>query len=174
MLERDLVFKLNLGPDKSYQIPSRSADGGGCRQGTKRSSRNSDNLIRINCSNGVPLLNGNRNQSVLLCSLNTRSVRNKTAAVLDYACDCKADLFTFTESWLREGDDAVRAELCPDGYKFMGQNRIGRSGGGTGIMYRDSLNVKRIDGGEHESFEFSEWMVSGRSTKKLRVPYLFE
>ena len=51
----------------------------------------------------------------------------------------------------------------------MGQNRIGRSGGGTGIMYRDSLNVKRIDGGEHESFEFSEWMVSGRSTKKLRV-----
>ena len=86
-------------------------------------SRNSDNLIRINCSNGVPLLNGNRNQSLLLCSLNTCSVRNKTADVFDYACDCKADLFT--ESWLREGDDAMRAELCPDGYKFMGQNRIG-------------------------------------------------
>ena len=50
-------------------------------------------------------------------------------------------------------------------YKFIGQNRIGRSGGETGIMYRDSLNVKRIDGGEHEFFEFSEWMVSGRSTK---------
>ena len=68
-----------------------------------------DNLIRINCSNGVPLLNGNRNQSLLLCSLNTRSVRNKTADVFDYACDCQADLFTFTESWLREGDNAVRA-----------------------------------------------------------------
>ena len=88
------------------------ADGGG----RWRSSRNSDNLIRISCSNVVPLLNGNRNQFLLLCSLNTGSVRNKTAAVLDYACDCKADLFTFTESWLREGDDTVRAELCPEGY----------------------------------------------------------
>ena len=59
----------------------------------------------------------------------------------------------------------------------MGQNRIGRGTGimygGTGIMYRDSLNVKRIDGGEHESFEFSEWMVSGRSTKKLRVVIIY-
>ena len=173
MLEGDLVFKLNPGPDKSYQIPSRSADCGGCRQGTKRSSRNSDNLIRINCSNGVPLLNGNRNQSLLLCSLNTPSVRNKTADVFDYACDCKADLFMFTESWLREGDEAVRTELCPDYYKFMGQNRIGRSVGGTGIIYRDSLHVKRIDGGEHESFEFSEWMVSGRSIKKLRVVIIY-
>ncbi|PFX28819.1 RNA-directed DNA polymerase from mobile element jockey [Stylophora pistillata] len=53
----------------------------------------------------------------------------------------------FTESWLREGDDAVRAELCPDGYKFMGRNSIRHSGGGTGIMYRDSLNVKRTNGG---------------------------
>ena len=172
-LEGDLGFKLDPGPDKSYQIPSRSADGGGCRQGTKRSSRNSENLIRIHCSNGVPLVNGNRNQSLLLCSLNTCSVRNKTADVFDYACDCKADLFTFTESWLREGADAVRAELSPDCYKFMGQNRIGRSGGGTGITYCHSLNVKRIDGGEHESFEFSEWMVSGRSTKKLRVVIIY-
>ena len=141
MLEGDLVFKLNPGPDKSYQIPSRSADCGGCRQGTKRSSRNSDNLIRINCSNGVPFLNGNRNQSLLLCSLNTRSVRKKTADVFDYAYDCKADLFMFTEGRLREGDEAVRTELCQDGYKFMGQNRIGRSGGGTGIMYPDSRVV---------------------------------
>ena len=97
LLEGDLVFKLNPGPDKSYQIPSRSADGGGCRQGTKRSTRNNDNLIRINCSNGVSLLNGNQNQ-FLLCSLNTCSERNKTADVFYYACDCKADLFTFTES----------------------------------------------------------------------------
>ena len=172
LLEGDLVFKLNPGPDKSYQIPLRSADAGSCRQGTKRLSRNNDNLIMINCLI-VPSLNGDRNQSLLLCSLNTRSVRNKTADVFDYACDCKAVLFTFTESWLRKGDDAVRAELCPDGYKFMGQNRIGRSGGGTEIMYRDSLNVKRIDGGEHESFEFFEWMVSGRFKKKFRIVIIY-
>ena len=137
LLEGDLVFKLNLGPDKSYQIPSRSAYGGGCRQGTKRSSRNSENLIRIHCSNGVPLVNGNRNQSLLLCSLNTCSVRNKTADVFDYACDCKADLFTFTESWLREGDDAVRAELCPDCYQF-GSLTVS----GNGVIFLPTLKNK--------------------------------
>ena len=137
LLEGDLVFKLNLGPDKSYQIPSRSAYGGGCRQGTKRSSRNSENLFRINCSNGVPLLNGNRSQSLLLCSLNTCSVRNKTADVFDYAFDCKADLFTFTKSWLREGDDAVRAELCPDCYQF-GSLIVS----GNGVIFLPTLKNK--------------------------------
>ena len=33
--------------------------------------------------------------------------------------------------------------------------------------------MKRFDGGEHESFELSEWMVSGRSTKKLRVVIIY-
>ncbi|PFX18016.1 hypothetical protein AWC38_SpisGene17650 [Stylophora pistillata] len=53
---------------------------------------------------------------------------NKTADVLDYVCDCKADLFAFTETWLKDDDDAERAEICPNGYTFIGHNRIGRLG----------------------------------------------
>ena len=45
LLEGDLVFKLNPGPEKSYQISSRLADSGGGRQGTKRSSRNSGSIF---------------------------------------------------------------------------------------------------------------------------------
>ena len=35
----------------------------------KKSSRNTGNLIKINCSTGVTALNRNRAQSLLLCSL---------------------------------------------------------------------------------------------------------
>ena len=45
LLEGDLVFKLNPGPEKSYQISSRLANSGGGRQGTKRSSRNSGSIF---------------------------------------------------------------------------------------------------------------------------------
>ena len=81
----------------------------------KKSSRNTGNLIKINCFMDVAALNRNRAQSLLLCSLNPRSVRNKTADMFGYVCDCKADLFAFTETWLRDHDDAVRAEICLNG-----------------------------------------------------------
>ena len=83
----------------------------------------------------VAALNRSRAQSLLLCSLNPRSVRNKTADMFEYVCDCKADLFAFTETWLRDDDDAVRAEICRNGYTFIGHNRIGRRGGGTVLMF---------------------------------------
>lgn len=57
----------------------------------------------------------------------------------------------------------MRAEICPNGYTFIGHNRIGRGGGATGLMFRDSLVVKKVDGREFESFEFSEWLITGKS-----------
>jgi hypothetical protein len=136
---------------------------------TKLSSLQEINkLTGVNCSIGATALNGYK-QFLLLCSLNTRSVRNKTDYSLDYVCDCIADLLAFTETWLREEDSAVRVNLCPDGYKFIDQCRAERRGGGTGLMFRDSLNVKKVDGGEHDSYKFSEWLVSESSSSKLRV-----
>ena len=64
---------------------------------------------------------------------------------------CKADFFAITETWLTTDDAAVRAELCPVGYKISG-----RRGGGVALIYRDSLSVRRIDAGGKESFENSE------------------
>ena len=52
-----------------------------------------------------------------LCLLNSRSVRNKTAVIFDYVCDCKADLVAIKQRWLGDHDAAVGAELCPDGYR---------------------------------------------------------
>jgi len=79
---------------------------------------------------------------------------------MDYLCDCKADLYAKTETWLTEDDAAVRAELNLDGYNFLDHPREGRCGGGTGLIFRDFLRVKNADAGEKSSFEFSEWTVT--------------
>ena len=108
-----------------------------------------------------------------LCTFNVRSVKNKIAVILDYIFDCKADLFAVTETWLSADDAAVRAELCPHGYRFIDHPRLGRRGGGTGVVYRDSLGVKKVDAGEKESFEFSEWIVTSLSSHNLRVIIIY-
>lgn len=113
-----------------------------------RTRRCPGNLINVTCSPN--LFNGCHKNSMLLCIFNARSVRNKTADLRDYVCDCKADLYAITETWLNIDDAAVRAELCPDGFKFIDHPRISRRGGGTGLLYRDSLQVKVVEAGEKD------------------------
>ena len=54
---------------------------------------------------------------------------------------------------------ALRNELCPTNYKLCDHPRIDRIGGGTALLYRDLLHVKKINAGVKESFEFSELIV---------------
>ena len=55
---------------------------------------------------------------------------------------------------------AVRVELNLDRYNFLDHPRKGRCGGGTGLIFRDSLRVKKVKMGEKSSFEISEWTVT--------------
>ena len=52
-----------------------------------------------------------------------------------------------------------------DTHKFFHHDRVGRrgGGGGTGLLVKKHIDVKKIDGGEKLSFEFSE----------LRITFLF-
>ena len=130
--------------------------------------RNLENLTFIPC------LNDNKPKALTsLCLLNAQSVRNKSAALYDYFCDCKADLYAITETWLNVNDDAVRAELCPPGYRLVDQSRTSRPGGGTALLYRDFLSVTKVDGGEKESFEYSEWIVQFTSSQYMRIIVLY-
>ena len=67
--------------------------------------------------------------------------KNKSAVLMDYLCDCKADLYAITETWLTEDAAAVRAESNLDRYNFLDHPREGRCGGRTGLIFRDSLCV---------------------------------
>ena len=79
-----------------------------------------------------------------------------------------------TEHWLSDLDSSVRAELCPNGYKFLDHTRSDRRGGGTGIIYHESLDVKKIDAGvsARSSYEFSEWLAkSGKYSIRIVIIY---
>ena len=99
LLIGDLVFKLNPGPTRSkispiasmrhsYR-PLRPTTSRDAEQPSRLSSRNTNNLITVNCSNYLNV----HYQSLKFCVLNARSVRNKTADILDYICECKLDVF---------------------------------------------------------------------------------
>ena len=54
-----------------------------------------------------------------LCTLNVRSLRNKSAAFYDYVCDSKADLYAFTETWLTDKDSALIGDVVPTGLQIQ-------------------------------------------------------
>ena len=141
-------------------------------RGTRLSSlsRNISNLISVRCLSALALIVAHQHLSS--CLLNAHSVKNKTADLFDYICDCKADLVAITETWLTTDDAAVQAELCPVVYKISDSPRTGRRGGRVGLIYSDSLSVRWIDAGGKESFEYSEWTISSPSLN-LRLVLLY-
>ena len=130
------------------------------------------NLITIQCSNRLTA--DRRRQQLVACNINAQSVRNKTAVIFDYICDHTPAIVTLTEHWLTDLDSSVRAELCPNGYKILDHTRSDRRGGGTGIIYHESLDVKKIDAGVSGrcSYEFSEWIVKS-TVYSIRIAIIY-
>ena len=108
---------------------------------------------------------------------NSRSVRNKIESIIDHVVENDIGLCTVTETWLNGDDSASIAQLSVAGYFFKNFSRQSQNrGGGTGILFRDSVNVSLVDGKENNSFEYSEWIfkVHDRSMRHIivyRPPY---
>jgi len=82
-----------------------------------------------------------------MCTLNVRSIANKSALFVDYINKCKADLIAITETWLSDNDCAVCSEITPPGYKLFQCSRSDRRGGGTALLFRDNINVCKLESG---------------------------
>ena len=109
---------------------------------------------------------------VSYASLGTFSIKNKSAEFVDYVTSSKADLFALTETWLSEIDDALRGEITPTGLKLIDHSRKNRRGGGTALLFRESLNFQKIAARELRSFEYLELIVSS-GTFKVRLVILY-
>ena len=91
---------------------------------------------------------------------NARSIRNKVETIIDHAVGNDIGLCIFTKTWLKDLDSVCIADLSRHGYLFKSFPRqSNRSGGGTGILFCDSFDASLVDGKEHDSFEFSEWIL---------------
>jgi len=76
------------------------------------------NLIQIKLDHSF-LFNANRENHLRLSTVNTRSVRGKTADLLQHVLEDNIDLCLITETWLQtDGDDVVGGELSQEGYCF--------------------------------------------------------
>ena len=107
-----------------------------------------------------------------LCLLNAHSIKSKSADFIDLAINTKADLMALTETWLTVDDAAARREIIPSGFKLMDQPRIGRRGGGIGLVYRENINIKKVKGKEEKSFEFAEFIIKSTTfTTRLVIIY---
>ena len=174
----DLLFKLNPGPINISGGPMRSSvipvhttnrpsmNNGYC---SRRPNYQCSNLINIPLIASHQLTN---NKGIKLCLVNAQSLRNKTADFSDYVTEFKFDLVALVKTWFTMDDVAMRAHATPEGYKLMDQPRASRSAGGTGLLFRDSLQVTMVASGELTSFEFSEWLVVS-GTYRLRVVVIY-
>lgn len=74
--------------------------------------------------------------------VNTHSLTNKTADVVDHVTSSNIDICVFTETCLKEIALVTFAALSPVCYHFEKSPGVGdRKGGGIEIMYRDMINI---------------------------------
>ena len=103
----------------------------------------------------------NRSLKLKISTVNTRSIRNKGAQLIQHVVDESIDLCVITETWLTaNGDDVHRAQFSQCGYNFDDSPRLDRKGGGVALLYRENLEVHRLESGILPSFEFCTWKVS--------------
>ena len=108
-----------------------------------------------------------------LCQPNVQAVKSKTACLWEYISYTDMDIFALSETWLTEKDTTAKLEIYSlESHSFIQQDRNGRCGGGTGLLFKKAIDVKKIAVGEKSSFGFSEWHVGFNSLRaKLVVVY---
>ena len=104
---------------------------------------------------------------ITLFTLNCRSVKNKTLAIVDFIQSHNADLLAITETWLgSEIDKSVISDITPQGYGIHHVSRHGKKGGGVALVYNSNLEVKSIRNEDKWSnFELLECSVTHRNVE---------
>jgi len=95
-----------------------------------------------------------------VCSLNVRSVKNKTLSLCDFILTNDFDVIALTETWLgTKVDKACIAELVPTGFGIKHVPRPNdRSGGGVAVVYKLGLSVKLLSSSADKTFTHFEHM----------------
>ena len=80
-----------------------------------------------------------------LCSLNVRSINNKTLCIREFIIDNNLDILFLCETWLgTDYDETSISEFLPPGYKRLHQARTNQRGGGVGIVYKGGLDGYKL------------------------------
>ena len=117
-----------------------------------------------------------RARCVNFCLLNARSINNKTTIIKDFVVENNIDLLGVTETWLQSDADneLIIRDLCPSGYPFHHVPRPGSTrGGGVGLLFRSSFNLKLQPLKKFMSFEYMDLLLSSTANLKIRVVIVY-
>ena len=84
-------------------------------------------------------------QSIVVATLNCRSIRNKYEKISDIVLSHNLDVVALTETWLIDSDFGVAKAALPWSYNLFSLPRAdGVPGGGVAFLVRNSLKVKVV------------------------------
>lgn len=123
-----------------------------------------------------PCLAFNRRLATAAC-LNAHSIRNKSASLVDIIAVNDLDVFVVTETWHAGDDDVTIRRITPPGYCCIEAARPLRPrspssivGGGVAIIYKDSLQAKKLSFGiSPTTFELAGAVLSTPCAKLVIV-----
>ncbi len=133
-----------------------------------RTSKRSSKIHRVKFSSPTRV---NSTSSLKFTLFNVRSLKLKSLLIREKIEEEGIDCFMLTETWLTQGSDACITECCPSGFSLLHTDRKGKSGGGVGIVTRDSLGYTIIDMPHGDSFESVVIRSSNATLPLLTVVY---
>ena len=100
-----------------------------------------------------------------LATANCQSIHNKIDELLATMIEDKIDICIITETWFNDSEaskrklEEVKAILKQAEYIILNINRPGR-GGGVGIIYRQNLQIRQLDGLVQDALEMGLWKLT--------------
>jgi len=131
---------------------------------------NKDNLAEVSCKQHAV----HRGNTLSLTLLNARSVASKSTLLSEYITENSVQILAITETWLKEGDDSVVNDLCPQGYRFEGIPRPtskGTRGGGIGFVIHADLDTTPIPQSNFRTFESYAIRLKGKQPVTTALVY---
>ena len=97
----------------------------------------------------------NNNRNIKVGLVNARSLKKKIDTFLHEFLENSYDLGFMTETCLKDSDTVEIEELNSNNLTFLNYQRHNNKTGGIGLIFKKDLNIKEIETGEYESFEFT-------------------
>ena len=192
-----LDFKGNTSPPYNYTPIKGLVIKGKTKRGTKGGTRrqhvistvctnrsdiqykdnavNQNNLITVSQLQTSAITSDKNVQKLSMCSMNCRSVRNKTAFLNDFITENDFDCVAVTETWLSSTEaenNQTLGSLIPSTYKFLHIPRNDGRGGGVAFMYKNHYKARLDNGFTAKSFEsMSVLMDVGSFTFRFVIIY---